>query len=90
MEVIEAFLQEFGSVIFEEHLELLCAFKREYTDCNVYSMPCSHESTSGDVVGLCGCYFFFKRKKEVMRIIENYKKILKHFKCLNLCARKTK
>lgn len=85
MDTIEDFLQKFGNVIFEEHLELIDAFKTTYANMDAYNMPCSHDNSNEDVVGMCGCYFFQKRKQKILKIIEKYKKLLDHFssKCEN-------
>lgn len=75
MEVIEDFLQKFGDNIFEEHLEMIHTFKSEYSNYNAFNMPCPHDNSSGDVVGICGCYFFHSRKEKIMKIIEKYKNL---------------
>lgn len=80
MDIINDFLHEFEELIFEEHLELIKEFKREYTNLNVYNKPCPHDDSSADVVGICGCCFFHIRKGRVMKIIEKYKQLIKKIK----------
>lgn len=75
MEVIEDFLQKFGDIIFEEHLDIINEFKTKYNNCNSFNIPCHHNNSNGDVVDTCGCHFFHIRKEKVMKIIEKYKNL---------------
>lgn len=79
MDTIEDFLQKFGNIIFEEHLELIRSFKSTYSNLELYNTPCSHDNSNEDVVGMCGCYYFQTRRQKIMKIIEKYTKILNHF-----------
>lgn len=84
MDTIEDFLQKFGNIIFEEHLELINSFKTKYSNPDVSNVPCTHDnSNDDDVVGMCGCYYFQTRKQKIIKIIEKYKKLLNHFSSIS-------
>lgn len=79
MDFINDFLNEFGNIIFEEHLSFLRAFKTDYENFDD-KIPCSHDDNSNeDVVGMCTCYFFHMKKQRVMKIIEKYRSLFHHF-----------
>lgn len=87
MDIIKDFLQEFGNIIFDEHLTLIRAFKNEYENFDS-AMICSHDNSSGDVVDTCGCYFFYLKKERVMKIIESYKALIQHFSSKSVTKKK--
>lgn len=78
MNSINEFLLEFGDIIFDEHLSFISAFKNDYENFNE-SLPCRHNNSNEDVVGICRCYFFQMKKRRVMKIIKKYKDLMHRF-----------
>lgn len=78
---IKHFLSEFGSLIFDEHLDVILGFQRKYSYMNsnngiTFSHICS---CYGDVTDTCSCFYYRKEKEKVTGLIERYYKLSRHF-----------
>lgn len=82
MEEIDNFLEEFGSEIFHQHLELILAFRRKYNNAEIITADtncCQYCSQSGDITDTCSCFHFKKEKERVMKLIYRYYELLNVF-----------
>lgn len=82
MNEIEHFLSEFGSVIFDEHLELILGFQIKYVSFNnsANDISCSQTcSCYEDVTDTCSCFYYRKEKEKVISLMERYYKLCRYF-----------